>query len=268
MNFQRFDLGRQKRGAVAVVSLSGNAANVRLLDSTNLQAYRNGRRHRYYGGLVKQSPYRIAIPRDGHWYVAVDLQGMGPRAKVRCSVHVEQPSLPVARSAAPAPLSEVRVERPPTAVVEEYGAWDVFVSHASEDKDEIARPLYQALTDLGVDVWFDEAELGIGDSLRRKIDQGLVRSAFGVVVFSHAFFAKGWPQYELDGIVTRTVAGEQNLLPIWHNMTREEVRAQSPSLADKIARSTADFSIEEIAAEIAERVRPDLFAGGVEEEPS
>ncbi|MDE1675283.1 DUF1883 domain-containing protein [Nocardia gipuzkoensis] len=259
MKFQQFDLGRQKRGAVAVVTLRGNAANVRLMDSSNLQAYKNNRAHRYHGGLVKRSPHRMVIPRDGHWYVTVDLQGMRSSARVSAAVQVEPAPLPVARSATPAPLSGVRVERPPVSVAEEYGAWDVFISHASEDKNDIARPLSRALTELGVDVWFDEAELRIGDSLRRKIDQGLVRSAFGVVVFSPAFFAKGWPQYELDGIVTRSVAGEQNLLPIWHNMSGDEVRAQSPSLADKIARSTADFSIEEIAVEIAERVRPDLF---------
>ncbi|WP_329414741.1 DUF1883 domain-containing protein [Nocardia vinacea] len=260
MNFQVFDLHNQKRGSVVVVTLQGNAANVRLLSSSNYQAYKNGRSHRYEGGgLVERSPHRMVIPRDGHWYVTVDLAGMGPRAKVRSAVAIEPPSLPVARSSTPSPLSEVRVERPPAAVAEEFGSWDVFISHASEDKDEIARPLYTALSSLGVEVWFDEAELGIGDSLRRKIDQGLLRSAFGVVVFSDAFFAKGWPQYELDGIVTRSVAGEQNLLPIWHNMTRDQIWAKSPSLADKIGRSTAQFSVEEIAAEIAERVRPDLF---------
>lgn len=134
----------------------------------------------------------------------------------------------------------------------------MFISHAHEDKADIARPLYEALTNLGVAVWFDDAELGIGDSLRRKIDQGLARSAFGVVIFSSSFFAKGWPQYELDGIVTSSVAGEQNLLPIWHKVTKDEVRAQSPSLADKVARSTADFTAKEIAKEIARRVRPDL----------
>jgi len=137
--------------------------------------------------------------------------------------------------------------------------WDVFISHASEDKADIARPLYDALTAIGVSVWFDEAELHIGDSLRRKIDQGLARSAFGVVIFSIALFAKGWPQYELDGIVTRSVAGEQNLLPIWHKVSKDEVRAQSPSLADKVARSTSAFTAQEIAEEIARRVRPDLF---------
>jgi hypothetical protein len=74
---------------------------------------------------------------------------------------------------------------------------------------------------------------------------------------SRSFFAKGWPQYELDGIVTRSVAGEQTLLPVWHEITKAEVMAQSLSLADKIARSTAQFTIEEIADEIADVVSPE-----------
>lgn len=257
--FVQHDLGHQKRGATAVVTLRGNAANVRLLDSSNLSAFKNGRRHNYRGGLVKSSPYRVVIPSDGRWYITVDLQGHGSRARVSSSVQIEPAPLPFARSASPASLDEVRVERPPVGTTDDGRTWDVFISHAHEDKADIARPLYEALTNLGVGVWFDDAELGIGDSLRRKIDQGLARSAFGVVIFSASFFAKGWPQYELDGIVTRSVAGDQNLLPIWHKVTKDEVRAQSPSLADKVARSTADFTAEEIAGEIARRVRPDLF---------
>ncbi len=132
--------------------------------------------------------------------------------------------------------------------------WDVFISHAHEDKDEIVRPLAHALQDQGLRVWYDEFEMRLGDSLRRKIDQGIARSAFGVVVLSTAFFAKNWAQYELDGLVTRSVDGEQVLLPLWHKITKAEVIAQSPSLADKLARSTSDSTMEELAAEIADVV--------------
>jgi hypothetical protein len=59
--------------------------------------------------------------------------------------------------------------------------------------------------------------------------------------------------------VTRSIAGQQSILPIWHKITRDEVMAQSPSLADKLARSTSEYTIAEIAEEIARRVRPDLF---------
>jgi len=133
--------------------------------------------------------------------------------------------------------------------------FDVFISHASEDKDAVVRPLAEALRQGGLDVWYDEFELKIGDSLRRKIDSGLARSRFGVVVLSNDFIKKGWTNYELDGLVTRAVSGEQVLLPIWHNITKRELIAFSPSLADKLARSTATHTVEEIAAEIVEVIK-------------
>jgi hypothetical protein len=99
-------------------------------------------------------------------------------------------------------------------------------------------------------VWYDEFELKIGDSLRQKIDKGLARSRFGVVVLSQAFLGKGWTNYELDGLVTRAVNGEQILLPIWHKISKQEVIAYSPSLADKLARNTLSHTVNEIADEI------------------
>ena len=132
--------------------------------------------------------------------------------------------------------------------------YDVFISHASEDKDAVARPLAEALRSNGISVWYDEFELRIGDSLRRKIDKGIANSNFGVIVISRDFIHKGWTNYELDGLITRTVNGEQVMLPIWHNVTKREVIDYSPSLADKLARNTTDFTIEEIADEIADLI--------------
>jgi hypothetical protein len=133
--------------------------------------------------------------------------------------------------------------------------YDVFISHASEDKDEVARPLAEALRNNGLSVWYDEFELKIGDSLRRKIDKGIANSNFGVIVISRDFISKGWTNYELDGLITRAVNGEQTMLPVWHNVTKREVINYSPSLADKLARSTTDFTVEEIADEIADLIR-------------
>jgi hypothetical protein len=76
-----------------------------------------------------------------------------------------------------------------------------------------------------------------------------------VGVLSPEFFPKGWPQYELDGLVTMAVSGRQVLLPLWHGVSKDEVVRQSPSLADKVALRTADYTIAEIASEIASVVR-------------
>lgn len=257
MRFQEYSLGHRNSGDVVEVTLSGNAANVRLLDSSNLQNFKSGRQHRYYGGLVKQSPARLAIPHSGTWYVTVDLQGL--RGQVRSSVRVipkaalsplpEYSPRPLSGLVRPIGLEHSDNTEPFASTTDDY--YDVFISHASEDKEAIVKQLANNLTSLGLKVWYDEFTLRIGDSLRRKIDAGLARSRFGVVVISPAFFTKNWPQYELDGLVTREMTGEQIILPLWHQITKEEVIKYSPSLADRLARNTADFTVNEIAEEIA-----------------
>jgi len=258
MEHLRFDLGNLKKGSTVVVTLK-NQANVQLMTSSDYNNYKAGRRFHYHGGRVSRSPFRIAVPSNGHWVVAIDLGGYAGR--MSASVAVEPPArgfLPPARSAQESPASRVAVrEDPEEPEGDALGGqtWDVFISHASEDKDAVARPLRDALTRLGITVWLDEAQMRIGHSLRRKIDDGIRSSRFGVVVLSEEFFRKGWTNDELDGLVTRTVAGEQSLLPIWHDLSADQVRAFSPSLADKVAMSTDEFSIEDIAEQIAEVVK-------------
>nr|WP_281492473.1 toll/interleukin-1 receptor domain-containing protein [Wohlfahrtiimonas chitiniclastica] len=139
-------------------------------------------------------------------------------------------------------------------VVLDDDTYDVFISHASEDKEEFVRQFVNALTNKGLKVWYDEFTLKIGDSLRQKIDRGLAKSRVGLVILSPSFIAKGWTNYELDGMVTRNISGEQVLLPIWHKLTKQDVIDFSPSLADKVARSTATHTVEEIANEIADLI--------------
>lgn len=113
--------------------------------------------------------------------------------------------------------------------------FDIFISHASEDKDVIVRPLAEQLRLRGLRVWMDETEIKLGDSLRRSIDRGLSKSRYGLVVLSPDFLRKEWPQKELDGLVAREDGAEKVILPVWHNVTRAEVVSFSPPLADKLA---------------------------------
>ncbi|SSH18650.1 Uncharacterized protein containing a TIR (Toll-Interleukin 1-resistance) domain [Klebsiella pneumoniae] len=130
--------------------------------------------------------------------------------------------------------------------------FDFFISHASEDKDNFVRPLVNELSQLGINVWFDEQTLEIGDSLRRNIDTGLKKASYGIVVLSHAFFSKKWTQYELDSLINRAVNDENKvLLPIWHNIDATEVAEYSHYLADKLALQTTIHSIDEIAKELS-----------------
>jgi hypothetical protein len=138
--------------------------------------------------------------------------------------------------------------------------WDVFISHASEDKNDVARPLAQKLGEQGIKVWFDEMTLKLGDSLRQSIDKGLAESRFGVVILSPGFFAKSWTQYELDGLVTRELASGKTILPVWHRVTQQDVMRFSPSLANKLAVST-DQGLDHVVRQIMDVVRPDVSYG-------
>jgi hypothetical protein len=141
---------------------------------------------------------------------------------------------------------------PPLATVsaEPHREFDVFISHASEDKESIARPLYQVLVAKGCKVWFDEAVLQLGDSLHRKINEGLSKCRYGVVILSPNFFQKEWPQRELDGFVAReTASGDKAILPIWHKVNRSDVAAYSPTLADRIEAVSSE-GVEAVAEKI------------------
>ncbi|MGI8539212.1 MAG: toll/interleukin-1 receptor domain-containing protein [Rubrobacteraceae bacterium] len=140
--------------------------------------------------------------------------------------------------------------------------YDIFISHASEDKEDFVEPLAELLSGMGFKVWYDDFVLDVGDSLSRSIDMGIANSGYGLVVLSPQFFTKGWTERELAGLTAREVAGRRKLiLPVWHNVTHEDVLEYSPMLADKVALDTGKMSLEEIAEALAE-----VLPGLVDEE--
>src|SRR5258708_30857365 len=126
--------------------------------------------------------------------------------------------------------------------------WDVFLSHASEDKQAVALPLTDALRRAGVRVWLDKFQIEIGDSLRQKIDEGLANSRFGVVILSEAFLPKHWTGRELDALWELDV-----VLPVWHGIDKKILTKYSPLLAGKVGISTTE-GIDVVAQTIAARL--------------
>lgn len=137
---------------------------------------------------------------------------------------------------------------------------DIFICHASEDKEEVARPIAELLTQLGVSVWYDEFSLKIGDSLRRSIDIGLAGSRYGLVILSPFFFSKEWPQNELNGLFAKEIYGQKTILPVWHNVSGKQVLEYSPILADKVAVKYSD-GLTEVIKKIMDAITPGGFAG-------
>ena len=131
---------------------------------------------------------------------------------------------------------------------------DVFVSHAWEDKDYV-RPLVEALKAAGVTVWFDEMSVGWGDDLRQKIDEGLLNCRFGIVVFSKAFLKKKkWTEYEVSALFSLETTNVKKILPIWHNVSAEDILRYSPALSGRLGLKSMDFSIVEIVAQILNKL--------------
>lgn len=128
--------------------------------------------------------------------------------------------------------------------------YDFFISHASADKEDFVDALVACASEAGLDVWYDQNALIWGDSIRQKIDDGLRRSYFGVVVLSPNFFARPWTQYELDAIVQRDLSGAGRLLPIWHRLTQDDVLKHAPSLAGRLALPTSSYTTDQIVGEL------------------
>lgn len=237
MKVTHFSLGRRQRGDTVEITLT-NSANVRLMNDINFSRYkRKSDNYKFLGGEVRNRIFHLTIPNSGYWYVVIDRGETG--GEVRSSVNVFPRILPQKKqtSSSATPI------------------YDVFIAHASEDKEFLVRPLKCALTFRGLSVWYDESSLHIGDNLRQSIDKGLSASRAGLVVLSPSFISKGWTQYELDGIVTRMVSGSQFILPIWHKITKKKIMDFSPSLANIVGRDADIYTIGEIANEIEKRLK-------------
>ncbi|GAA4506480.1 hypothetical protein GCM10023172_35720 [Hymenobacter ginsengisoli] len=135
--------------------------------------------------------------------------------------------------------------------------WDVFISYASEDRESVALPLATELARRGVRVWLDKFELRVGDSLRERIDEGLAHSRFGIVVLSPNFFNKHYPTRELNGLAQQEISGDKVILPIWKDVTAQDVRSFSPPLADRIAITWQD-NLASVVGELLPIIRPDI----------
>jgi hypothetical protein len=132
--------------------------------------------------------------------------------------------------------------------------YHVFISHASENKETVAGPLANELTNMGLDVWYDDFELSVGDNLTDSIDYGLANSDYGVVIISNEFMEKEWPQRELRGLQDRGMGRNKVILPVWFEVTKEEVQNFSPPLANKLAIPAITQNIPEVAEELYEEI--------------
>lgn len=137
----------------------------------------------------------------------------------------------------------------PDSTTPEY---DVFISHAWEDKESFVDQLVTEFEALGIKPWYDRQRITWGDSMRARIDDGLKHSKFGIAVISPNYIAEGkyWTKTELDGLFQLESINGKTILPIWHNITKQQVMDFSPIVAGRLAMTTANMTPADIAAEM------------------
>ncbi|MFG2364418.1 toll/interleukin-1 receptor domain-containing protein [Streptomyces mirabilis] len=138
--------------------------------------------------------------------------------------------------------------------------YDLFISHASEDKEEFVRPLATSLMQLGVKTWYDEHSLTIGDSLSASIDKGLQESNYGLIVLSPSFLSKPWPEYEFRSLITLETGDRKRILPVWYHVNRKEIMRFSPHLADRYAFDATGKDPLLAALEALRVAKPEAYA--------
>ena len=154
--------------------------------------------------------------------------------------------------------AEVRALTPVRRTVEGRAALpelrDVFLCHAWDDREGVAKDLHDLLQAGGVTVWFSEKDIRLGTPLLRAIDKGLAKSRAGIVLVTPALLTRlqneqGIAEKELSELLAR-----DQLIPVVHGTTFEALREISPLLASRSGLNTAGQSLADVAAKIAELV--------------
>ena len=137
--------------------------------------------------------------------------------------------------------------------------WDVFISHASEDKDDIAEKIVKLLEYFGIKVWYDKDILSVGDSLSKSIDIGLNNSRYGIIILSENFIKKGWTEYEFRALLNREIGKKKVILPIWHKIDKETIEKYSPYLLEKYALDSTKQKLGQIVIELIRVIKPIIY---------
>lgn len=111
--------------------------------------------------------------------------------------------------------------------------YDVFISHAVEDKLQVANELCSRLEDAKLKVWYSGKELKVGDSLEATILDALTRSRYGIVVFSPNYIRKNWAMKEFYFLLARQIKEKDVILPVFYDITIDELRDKGILMDDK-----------------------------------
>jgi hypothetical protein len=127
---------------------------------------------------------------------------------------------------------------------------DLFLCHAWPDRQGSAAELHGHLKTNGATVWFSEEDIPLGSLMTREIDKGLRNSRIGIVLVTPALLES----IKNEGIAEKELAvllGSNRVIPVTHGVTFDQLYDVSPMLASHAGLSTAESSLDDVAAKIA-----------------
>jgi len=192
--------------------------------SYSIPSYSSSRSSGSGGGSRPRAKPRWSKSGSSVWYTSAQIQSLEP---IRETVEIRAAQQPDLR--------------------------DVFLCHAWGDRKEAAKELHDVLVAAGVKVWFSENDLGLGVPMMRAIDKGLANSRIGLVLVTPAMLERLPKESVADKELSALLARNQ-LIPIVHNTSYEDLRNVSPMLASRTGLDTSEDSMEVVAKKIAELV--------------
>ena len=143
----------------------------------------------------------------------------------------------------------------PRYQAKELPEYDVFISHANKDKEELIEELFQSLSKLGIKIFYDKETLEWGDNWKEKILNGTKKAEFAIIVISENFFDREWTERELAEFLNRQNRnGQKLILPIVHNITMQQLQEKYPNVADIQAIDSKQYNCDQIALLFAKQL--------------
>lgn len=149
-------------------------------------------------------------------------------------------------------VEKVEVPKYQAKTLPEY---DVFISHANKDKEDLIEELYQSLQKLGINIFYDKESLEWGDNWKEQILNGTKKAEFAIIVISENFFDCEWTERELSEFLNRQNRnGQKLILPIVHNITMQQLQEKYPNVADIQAIDSSKYNCDQIALLFAKQL--------------
>jgi|GEM_PF-3125149 len=113
-----------------------------------------------------------------------------------------------------------------------WKTYDVFISHAVEDRKRYADPLVEELRRHGIRVWYSRDELELGGSLSELVERGMRRSRAALILASKDYFGRHWTGYERQTLFAMLRKRPDAFFIVRCGMTHEELVQHWPEVSD------------------------------------